>query len=906
MTASERTPAARRTARRVGAVALVALVVLATVAGPAAAASGSVELDAALDSQREETTLSFTFTARANETVTADGSRQLAGGDVVFEFEEWEAVDGSDSGSSESWTVEDGTRYEVSYEARATSGASERQYSWTADVRGGATSASETLYLDVNLLEPRFGGADSPTETVIFRDDDEASEGIDVGFENDGRGAMVPESVDLDATPSGIDVSVDSLSNQVDGGGSGTLSLDAEVESSVSSGTYTISGTITDNLGNSQSFTADLEVRKPPVVSADDVDVGGVLRGNSKTVDVTVSEVAGFSGTSDLDVNVIGASNDGSVVVDTGGFSVDAGESDTIEIEVQADSEAEQHAPLEWQVQLTPSNQYSPTTTVDVDGEVFYPPNLESLDGESAQNTFDVPRSEADVQETETEISFENTGDLEMDVSDVSVRVDSGDVTARVADAPDAVDGLSTGSATVVLAADPDAAEGTHPFTVSVDAAAAGEQSITRELTIEHVPELSVDREQIDLGDVTVTNRQTTSIDVSEVLEYESVSDVRVVRTDGPERYLEIVERPTALEPGESAPLVFAVGFNTSAELYQVYQWEFEIRGDGVETQTVTVAARPTPYSFDSISNDLGTYAEGSGTQAETAAGMVDSLEALESQLRDGQEVPSGDLTETIAAGETAVLLLNSLDDAEQARAQNGSAAAQEDVLRARATLNAMRQYVDRIDSPRVSDAAEGSLASAREATARQVDAQVEFYESRRSGDATTLQRASASRQLARLAAIRGNSARATRLNQEATQAFDQYLAQVDEASASVERARARQSSMREAATLVLFGQPLVLNPARLDSTSARIEQIDAAYRSAEQTYAAAGATQEASSIQQERSATLQRLQVTQYGLWGATGIYGLVVAYALLNAGLSLYAYMRDRRTVQLGASLR
>jgi hypothetical protein len=907
MAASERI---RRFGGRAAVVLVALTVALSAFAGPVAAASGSVELDAARDNQQATDTMTFQFTANANGTASAPGSRELDGGNVVFEFDGWNDLDSGASGSSSSWEVEAGHRYEVTYEGQAYSGADDREYSTDVSVQGPGGSYPETLYLDVNVQEPQFGGATRPEEQVIFRESGEASTSVDVEFDNDGPGVMVPESVTNINSPNGIDVSVDSLSDQVDAGDSGTASLDVTVDSSVSTGTHQISGTITDNLGNTQSFTADIDVRKPPVISVDDVDVGGVLRGESTTVEVTVSEVAGFSDVNGIDVNNRATGQGGSIdILGAENVFISAGGSETIEVEATADSDANQHATIGGEVELTPDNQHSPAETIDVEGEVFYPPNIDSLSGQSAENVFDTPRSEASVQETRTAVTFENTGDLEMDITGISASTDSADVDARVEDVPDTVGGLSSESATVVLEADPDAAEGSHSFTVDVDTATAGSQSITRELTIEHVPELGVNRDSMDLGDVTVTSRQTTSVDVSEVLEYESVPNVEVERTAGPNRYLEIVERPSELDAGESAPLVFAVTFNTSAELYEVYQWEFEISGEGVESQTVTVTARPTPYSFDSISDNLSAYAGGSGPRAETAAGMVESLETLEGQLRDGGDVPEGDLTETIAAGETAVLLLDSLESADEAREQNGSEAAQEHVLRARATLNAMSVYIDRIDSQQVRSGASGSLSAAQTATDEQVAEQESYYQSQLDGDGedepSTLQRANANRQLARLAEIRGESDRASQLNEEATSAFDTYLSQVESASTDAQDARTTRASIRENATLVLFDQPLVLNPARLDPISTKIDRIDAAYASAAETYSTAGATQEADAVSQERSATLQRLQFTQYGLWGATAFYGIAVAAVLLRTGRNLFAYLQDRRTVQLGAAL-
>ena len=130
-------------------------------------------------------------------------------------------------------------------------------------------------------------------------------------------------------------------------------------------------------------------------------------------------------------------------------------------------------------------------------------------------------------------------------------------------------------------------------------------------------------------------------------------------------------------------------------------------------------------------------------------------------------------------------------------------------------------------------------------------------------------------------------------------------MSNAPDASESAADARATRESIRDDATLVLLNQPLVLNPARLDSISAEISAIDAAYATAEQTYAEAGATGQAEAIGEERAAVQQRLQLTQYGLWGATALYGLVVLVALFRTGRNLYAYLQDRRTVEMGAVL-
>jgi len=93
----------------------------------------------------------------------------------------------------------------------------------------------------------------------------------------------------------------------------------------------------------------------------------------------------------------------------------------------------------------------------------------------------------------------------------------------------------------------------------------------------------------------------------------------------------------------------------------------------------------------------------------------------------------------------------------------------------------------------------------------------------------------------------------------------------------------------------VLVDYPLVLNPARLDEVGTTTSLITTRYDTAVDLYERAGATEERDATQQRANTIGQRLQVSQYGLYGATGVYGLGVLALLGRTGLNLYAYYRD-----------
>lgn len=146
-----------------------------------AAESGTVQIQSAEDNDSDSTRLSYTFTANANGTASVTPrSEDQAGGDVTFELQ-----------SASSFSVRNGQRYTVEYRATARSGADERTYSFrpTVDVSGGG-SYSESLSVDVDVLEPRFGSVGGQRTEIKFKGRSTESATVDVEVANVGDGVM--------------------------------------------------------------------------------------------------------------------------------------------------------------------------------------------------------------------------------------------------------------------------------------------------------------------------------------------------------------------------------------------------------------------------------------------------------------------------------------------------------------------------------------------------------------------------------------------------------------------------------------------------------------------------------------------------------------------------------------------
>ncbi|CAP15400.1 COG1361 family protein [Halobacterium salinarum] len=890
------------------AVAIAVVVALSAFTAPAAAAYGSVSVEAALENDIDETTLEFTFYADQNGTVTVgdDGSIQTDSGNVEFSFSGWSG--GGDSGSDSTWTVESGTRYTVEYAATATSGATESQHSATVtvDYQSGGQVASESLDLEVNVLEPAFGYVGGASGDLVF-EGDTAETTVTVDVPNDGDGVMVVEDVSFSGVPSGISASTASTPDQISAGDSGSLGIDVTADSSVEEGTYRFDATVTDSLGNKVTFPVEVDVSKPPVADVDggSIDLGDVLVGQSKSVNFQIQEVGGYQGLSGLDVQVTSGDPNGGLSVDVPwDFSTSAGGSGEVTATITADQDARQHQSLDFTLALSGTDRDSPQREVDVTGRVIYPAQLGSVSASPDTLVFDEPRTDVSAHRMETDVEIPNTGDLEMDVTSVSASVSDPGISASVSGTPNTVGGTETATSTVTLAADTDTPEGTYTVQVDVQTADAGSDTITREFEVKHQTDLAVEKTDVQFGEVTITDRVSQSIDVGERLGYNDLENVTVSLTSGPDQWLNISSRPpTTINAGESAPLVFDLQFDTDAEAYQQYTWDVRVEPDNVEGETITVSATAQLLSVEGITSDLDDRASGGGWQQQAADDTTSALSSMEQRLRDGENVSASDIWRSLTIGQSTVILIDSVETVEQQHADRNYEAAQSRVVSALVAHNLIDEYVSELDDSEAAAQLRDVVETTEDPVARVVEEQKTYYEDvLASEDATALQRYSASSSLATLERHQGNGDQADEYAARAEEEFSEYQSLVDEGIDRRQRARKARDALTSNATLTVLGQPVVANPARLDTVQRLRQATNDNYDAAVQRFSAAGATAEADATADEAAAASRTAQLTEYGLYGFTAVYAVVFVVFIVREVLNARTYIRETREAASG----
>ena len=759
-------------------------------------------------------------------------------------------------------------------------------------VAAGSRNFEATV--DVDVLFPSLGNVPEQSGTVQF--DRAAQESATVSFDtpvpNTGAGNMRLSAVGFSNVPAGMEVVDANVGGTVvEPDRQGTAEFTVRVDESVEKGTYQFQAIVEESLGDTESFPVTVSVEKPPIldVGGETVSLGDVLVGQRSETTLSLAEVGDATGIDGVQATVQSSPGNGSLSLDAvRNTQLPAGGETDRTVPVTVADGAPQHETLRWTVTTQPNDERSRSRQVTLTARVIYPPELTNVSATPESFGFDRARPTSDYEQTST-LTLGNAGDLPMTVTSVSASVDGpASLSATAVDVPETVEGLTTEEVDVALTAAPSTPEGEYTFTVQVETADAGSRTLTRTVTVRHETELSVETGSVTFGELTITSERTRAVDVAEELGYQDLENFTVTRVDGPEQFLAVTSRPGSVLPaGESDQIVFALRFGTSARVYEDYEWTYRIDGERADPRTVTVTARPSPYSFDSLRQNLTAVADGGEWREPLAGGVVSTLDRLERQLREEESVGRDTLPTALAMGRAALLYADAVDGAQTAQADGNYSLAQRRVVRAAVARDQLVQFAGSLPG-RLRETASPTVDVANRTLSDVVANQRSHYRGLVGEDANFDERARARRALAQLAAIEGDRAAERRNRRAARNATESYLQRVSAASQHRATADAAWRGLTDNATVVVAGQPLVLNPARFDATTARLDEVDTAYAQAVDDYGAAGATAEADTVADRRSTVAGQATIVRYGLYGALG------AYALVFLGLVWYVARR------------
>ena len=872
--------------------------------GAVIASSTVLELEAADDTDTDVSTVSYTFTTGSNATSASvsPASESKDGGSVTFEFEEWEEVGGINSGTSTSFNVDGDTTYRITYTVEADSTANEGQYNVDSTVNienddGSSDSHFETLSATVTLLEPEFGEIEDEEVDAAFRPEDGSTleRVVRVPLENTGDGFMDVDSIEFTGEPTHVTASVDEIPNRIDAASEEEAAIRVEVDDQISEGTHSFTATATDSLGNEESFDIEVEVVKPPAagVSEETVDLGEILIGDSESTEFTLTERGERESISGIETRVISQPTGGSLSFPgLDSISINPGGSADQTAEISVDEDAEQGEVLEWIVFFAPDDPDGIETeeAVTFTAEVIYPPYYDDLSMTDSEFVFDEPRDETVefVEEGSAEIT--NGGDLPMEIEDISASVpDNPDIDASVSNIPDSISAQSSETVTVDVGADPDSVEGEWDLVLEVSAdepqpvpdEQTGVASTDAEVSVEHEVELQIDDTHLNSGQVIITERAVELTTLSERLGYQPIDEFSMEQVSGPDQgWLTVTEQPELTDAGAEGEFAVEIEFDTSADLYQTYTWEFEASGTNVETEIITVEAIAEPVDFGATIDELETIGtDADSTLEDVAVEMAGTLEDLEELLQQGEEdAEADDITVLVTAGSSSILLLDAVQEAQTLIENEEHESAQEDLVRAVSAFNTLSLAADDVSNVELQSQIADVRNDAESVVQETIDKQQEYFQEQLADEQMPmLEEAQIQRELALLADLSGDDQRAEELREEAELAFSTYSDLISDGNDALISARELQDELDDDLFMTPANQRLFWIGS-LSTYNTESEELFDTYETAIEQFEQAGAVERAETAAEEREQLQDSYQSAYLISLGLGVFFGLIL----------------------------
>lgn len=744
----------------------------------------------------------------------------------------------------------------------------------SAGAIGGVQADTSDWTLDTNSETITFepGDGNTITDTVTITNND-ANESVDVSASIDGGHSVVSQPGTVGPGES-ADIEV-----ELDANGDESATLDVT--------------------GGDNSETVSYTVRTPAYIEIADiddwVDDEGVLQGDSRTAEVTIEEIGGYSGFSGIDVS----GDTGGL--ETGGFgglegaSASAGGSTTVDVTFNADSDADQYDDVGGTVSLDPDDGFDVESDVTLESFVAFPAYFDGGSLSIDTIEFDEPRAVGSITRSAT-IEIENGGDRELDFGSVSMGTTPFDV--DVGSEPNTIAPTSTATVNVDITADTGLDEGSYDFDATFTASDfdVDDEEFERTVEIEHSISMEVSPTLLRAGDIPIGDADASGFEVSEGLGYKDLENVELTMTGGPDDWIEITEEvDRSIVSDGSSNVGYEIGFDPSADIGSEYEWTFEVDADEVEAREVTVTATPIPLNLDPLRQSLEGAPGGTPALDQTSEETFQLVNDMDERIR-ANDVPQEDITTVLTFGDGVVRYLEAIAAIDESIESGDHDAAQEELVRAAVAFNTMRTYGEAIEDDYLR--AQGS--SVRETADRELQSRIETQESHYqelldSEETSPIEAATIQRELARIAALQGDTERSEALEADAEAAFETYSTFVAEGESDRQDAIGIWERMESEIFVTVLGQQLIVNPTHYDEFTERSEALLTAYDDAETSFIEAGETTRAETVAEERARHESSLTIARWSLFASIGLSVAILVSLIAHTTRGMYWYVRD-----------
>ena len=218
-----------------------------------------------------------------------------------------------------------------------------------------------------------------------------------------------------------------------------------------------------------------------------------------------------------------------------------------------------------------------------------------------------------------------NDGDMAMTVKSVAAYGTPGAGMLFKVDYPTKINGQNAGAANLTITIPVAAPEGTHEGKLRIDAGAAGSQTITVKVTIEHAVKFEMAAYNPNFGRVDVLKSIPLEISLSETLGYKDVTAVKIRRekttvADGKDDWMAVNLPASIIQKGKTVPLTFTLRFRGETIVGRTYTWQYFL-SHSVGNETITLSATAMPIDIEGTKSALATMKASGNPEISKIAG---------------------------------------------------------------------------------------------------------------------------------------------------------------------------------------------------------------------------------------------------------------------------------------------
>lgn len=409
---------------------------------------------------------------------------------------------------------------------------------------------------------------------------------------------------------------------------------------------------------------------------------------------------------------------------------------------------------------------------------------------------------------------------------------------------------------------------------------------------------MDVNPTEIQTGDVPIGNTDSASFSVSEELGYKNIQNPQVTLQQGPGQWIEETSSiGSTVSSGGSSTVGYEIQFEPSADIGSEYTWTFDVDGNEVSSQEVTITATPIPLNLDPLREDLDEAPAGSEALDKTSEETLQLVNEMDTRIRENN-IPRQDVTTTLTFGDGVIRYLDAIAATDELVDDGNYSAAQEELIRAAVAYDTMTTYGDAIQDDELRNQAMSVRETAQTELQARLETQESYYKEQLAAEDTApIEEASIQSKLARIASLQGDSERAQSLEAEAEESFETYSTLVAEGENKRQQAESTWNEMKSDIFVSVLGQQLILNPVHYDEFEKRSETLLSDYDDAETAFIEAGETTRAETVAQEHSQRANALTIARQSLFASIGISIVLMISLIVHTARGMYWYVQDSK---------